>query len=124
MVRDLGGQRFESGGSVTIAAVIDLDVERERASLFARLKELLVRNPAIRERAFAAINEEITMAGKEEQLVIRIDSALLAELGAMVPIVAAMPEYAGVGRVTRSMVARLAIVRGLGVLQQLQEAGR
>ncbi len=52
-----------------------------------------------------------------EQLVIRLDPHLWAELNAMVPIVAEMPEHNG-RWVSRSRVARLAIKKGLEVLQR------
>lgn len=100
------------------AAVISLDVERERARLFAGLKDLLLRNPGLMDRTFAALNEEIPMANNEAQIMIRLSADLLAQLEEMVPIVAALPEYAGVGRVTRAFVARLAIVRGLDALRE------
>ncbi len=100
------------------AAVVNLDVERENAAIFARLKELLTQHPEIRERTFAALNGEIPMARNEESLTIRLDAALLDQLDKMVPVVAAMPEFAAVGKITRSMVARLAIMRGLEAMRK------
>lgn len=106
------------------AAIVDLAVERERAALFSQLKELLIQHPEIRERTFAALNEEIPMGNNEESLTIRIDAHLKAALDELVPVVAALPEYASVGRVTRSMVTRLAIMKGVEVMRGQSKAGR
>ena len=101
------------------AAVVDLAVERD----YARLKEILTLHPEIRDRTFAALNEEIPM-GNENSLTIRIDTDLIVDLDLLVAKVATMPEYKNVGRVTRSMVARLAIVKGVEVLREQTKAGK
>jgi len=45
-------------------------------------------------------------------------AALAARLDALVPHLAEDPDLAAAGRVTRSMVARLALARGLSALER------
>jgi hypothetical protein len=101
------------------AAIINLEAERD----YARLKELLTAHPEIMERTFAALNEEIPMGRIEQSLTIRVDASMVEQMDELVPVVAAMPEFAVVGRITRSTVARLAIMKGLEVLREQSKAG-
>lgn len=106
------------------ATIIDMDVERENAAIFARLKDLMTQHPEIIERTFSALNEEIKMARNDEQVVIRLPTDLLAEVDALIPIVERMREYTAVGRITRSFVLRLVIQEGVEAMRQLNKPGR
>ncbi len=96
------------------ATVISLEVERD----YARLKELLLQHPEIVERTFATLNEEIPMARNDEQVVIRLPTDLLAEVDALIPMVERMPEYAAVGKITRSFVMRVVILKGVEAMRK------
>ena len=57
-----------------------------------------------------------------EQVVIRMPSALAARLDRLIPALAESGPLAAAGRVTRSTVARLALARGLDALEAAERA--
>ena len=58
----------------------------------------------------------------DKQVVVRMPAGLADRLDRLVPQLAADPHLAAAGRVTRSMVARLALMRGLQALEDDRRA--
>ena len=99
---------------------------RRVSDLLESLSGVLARHPEVIERTaryFAGELEEGAMV--KEQTTIMLDAEMLERADALVDTVARIPTVAIGGRVTRSTVIRLALLRGLDVLEQeLKPAGK
>lgn len=109
-----------SRGKRQAAPVVDLAFERAKAEA----RELVARYPALRSERTAAF-----LSGEEEEaepmptsaamktIPVRLPPALVDRLDAVTPAAAAAPELATAGKVTRSDVLRLAVLKGLEQLE-------
>jgi hypothetical protein len=101
-----------------------VDLERVRAAE-ARLERLLAEKPHLRERTAAMLASELPCPDLEKPmppptqtpLNLRVPPALLARAEALVPVAGAAPELGTLPSVTRADVLRLALLRGLAVLE-------
>ncbi|GMV98825.1 MAG: hypothetical protein AMXMBFR83_31730 [Phycisphaerae bacterium] len=105
-----------------------IDLARVRAAE-ERLAARLAANPALAERTAAMLTGELPCPDLDEEEVrpmqtealrnanVRLSDDALARAVALVPKVAVRSELAAAGRVTRSDVLRLAVLRGLDALE-------
>ena len=92
---------------------------RRVSAILESISEVLARCPDVIERTaryFAGELEEGAMV--KEQTTIMLDAEMLERAEALVEAVARIPTVAIGGRVTRSTVIRLALLRGMDVLEQ------
>lgn len=103
---------------MTRAAVVDLP--RARAALDALERTILDNpDPAFRERTRAFLAGELPAGGpamRSKPAPFRVSAEALARADALLPYLAELPALAG-EEVTRSMVLRLALTRGLAALE-------
>ncbi len=103
----------------------DLDRERRIRRELAELRALLDGNPRLAERTAAVLSgrleapglEESKMTAAEEQVSIRVPEGTQARAEALVSALEPTPEFRLV-RCTKSAILRLAILRGLELLEQ------
>lgn len=104
-----------------------LDMARIQAAE-ARIAEVLNKHPEIRQRTAEWLASEPTTAELEVLIVsdekpnmqtlgIRIDQATIERADALQGFVASKPELRAMGRVSRASILRLAMLRGLEVLE-------
>ncbi len=102
--------------------VEDLALARAKAEA----RDLVTRYPELRSQRTAEFlaGEGGTMPTARDlaHLTLRLPHAHVARLEALVPKIADAPELATVGRVTRSDVLRLAVLRGLAALEEEYQA--
>ena len=61
---------------------------------------------------------ETPMTRNDVQIVLRLPQTIRDRADALIPALEARPDIAALGKVTRSKVIRLALVRGLEILEQ------
>jgi hypothetical protein len=106
----------------------DLPRERRIRAAFATLKQALEGNPALARRTRAVLAGRLpapdlegpTMSN-DEQVAIRLSTALLSRSEKLAQRLATDPSHSAY-RVSRSAVLRMALVRGLEVLEAEQAA--
>jgi hypothetical protein len=109
---------------VTPPEVVDLDRERRTRAILAELALLAPKIDPTRTRAELALLDALALSPALEAAPMpegtapatRLPVELLARADELVPLLAARPELAAHGRVTRSTVVRLALARGLDAL--------
>ena len=58
------------------------------------------------------------MARLEEQIIARFPAGTTERAEALMPVIGAAPQFVAIGKVTKSMVLRLALMEGLAVLEK------
>lgn len=99
-------------GAPAVEALLDALAERLRA------------DPALAERTMAMLSGELACSELEDSTVrdeiptsVRLPADLVKRLDALIPRLARVPMLAALGSVTRSKLIRLALTRGVGLLE-------
>jgi hypothetical protein len=101
------------------APVVDLAFERAKAEARALLRD----HPSLRSARTAAFltgeggEEPMARIKQFDHLTLRLPHDLVVRVDDLVPVAGAAPELSVVGTVTRADVLRLALLRGLAVLE-------
>jgi len=103
----------------------ELARERRIRAGFAKLKEMLARDPELARRTHAALTgrlaapdlEEVTDVSNEEQVSIRLPTDLLDRAEKLAQQFARDPSHASVYRVSRAAALRMALLRGVEALE-------
>jgi hypothetical protein len=103
------------------APVVDLDRERRVQRNLADLADLLRSDPDLEGRTFAALSGSIP-CGLEAPMrtpyaPIRLPDPILDRVDRLIPAVDLRPELIAYGRLSRTAVVRIAVERGLAVLE-------
>ena len=109
---------------------IDLARKRRIRALYKELKDLVDADPSLRERTEAILNGELSCAELEEdimgekrsrmmesQISLRLPKSLLERLEALVPHLEGDPSMGAWGKPTRSVMIRMAIMKGIEALE-------
>jgi hypothetical protein len=109
---------------------VDLDRERRVAGAVADLRDVLDGNPALRERTRAMLAGalrcpalEESMNGADEQMSIRVPEGTQDRAEALIPALDGDAEFR-VLRCTKSAILRLAVLRGLDLLESEHPKGK
>ena len=105
---------------------MDLDKERRIKRIIGEIKEMMDNNPALADRTGKMLQGEIPCSELEEPMTpkedtstsIRLSRELQARADALMEKIKDRPEVTAFGRVTRSSVLRLALVKGLEILEK------
>ena len=110
--------------------LIDMARKRRVRALYKELTDLVDSAPSLRERTEAMLNGDLPCAelevdimsekrsrGMESQISLRLPGALLERLEALVPHLVEDPSMGAWGRPTRSVLIRMAIMKGVEALE-------